>query len=288
VTAFSNGIIGQPVDITTGPEGDLWFTVLGLEEHPESRGTIGRITPAGVVTEFAECGQTQVSECVQGCCFQTPSFEGGPFRITAGLEGDLWFTEFSGSRSPEPHVGRMTAEGTVTNFAIERGNPDLGGITLGREGDLWVAECCSGRLGRVSPLGVVTQFQGLSPTGGAEDITTGPEGDLWFTENTGPPFRIGRITPTGTVSEFSRRITGRPFRIAAGPDGNMWFTEFESDQIGRISPRGNVTEFSQGISPGAQPFAITAGPHDTLWFTEASGQIGRVSDIGHVKLGRLR
>src|SRR5438128_11788033 len=37
---------GQPFDITAGPDGNLWFT-----EQSASR--IGRITPAGVITEFA-------------------------------------------------------------------------------------------------------------------------------------------------------------------------------------------------------------------------------------------
>src|SRR5262249_43850111 len=36
---------GQPIGITRGPDGDLWFT----ERH-----AIGRITPAGVITEFSQ------------------------------------------------------------------------------------------------------------------------------------------------------------------------------------------------------------------------------------------
>jgi virginiamycin B lyase len=277
LTEFSNGIIGGLGDITAGPEGDLWFIVrLG---PCCGFGTIGRITPAGVVTEFPGLA---------------PEFaEGGSLlsRITTGAEGDLWITSTRGALRTAPYVVRVTPEGTVTNFGLPDPRPgDVGGITLGPEGDLWVAEGGVNRLDRFSPEGVDTEFPGVARCG-SDDITTGLEGDLWFTAGFAEcpgPSQIGRITPTGTVTEFSRGITGSPFRIAAGPDGNMWFTEFESDQIGRISPRGNVTEFSQGISPGAQPFAITAGPHDTVWFTEASGQIGRVSDIGHVKLGRLR
>jgi streptogramin lyase len=294
VTIFSKGILGFPEDITTGPGGDLWFTAGGLGNYPEAGSTIGRITAAGVVTEFAECLLGSVVECVQGCCFQTPGFERQhpPLRITTGAEGNLWFTEGSGARGPaEPRLGRLTREGVVTNFSVRGGARALGGITLGQEGDLWFAEGVVEQLGRMSPEGVETDFP-LPSGSGAEGIATGPEGNLWFTDPPSelPPWRIGRITPTGTVAEFSIRggITSRPFEITAGPDGNLWFTETSGDRIGRITPRGTITEFSQGISPGAQPFAITAGPGDTVWFTEASGDIGRASDIGHVKNPRSR
>ena len=53
MTEFSAGITGSNLyGITLGPEGNLWFT-------EESK--IGRITPAGVVTEFS-AGITPFSE----------------------------------------------------------------------------------------------------------------------------------------------------------------------------------------------------------------------------------
>ena len=45
-TEFSVGITGDPWDITAGPDGNVWFT-----EYNRNR--VGRITPAGIVTEFA-------------------------------------------------------------------------------------------------------------------------------------------------------------------------------------------------------------------------------------------
>src|SRR5208337_2211810 len=114
-------------------------------------------------------------------------------------------------------------------------------------------------------------------------ITAGPDGNLWFTEFSGD--RIGRITPGGTVTEFSTGITPNsdPDEITAGPDGNLWFTEASGDRIGRITPGGTVTEFSAGITPNSEPRGITAGPDGNLWFTEASGdRIGRITPGGTV------
>src|SRR5262245_18799499 len=74
VTEFPIPIIdvlsSRPEGITRGPDGNLWFT-----EADANR--IGRITPAGVVTEFS-AGITPNSQ---------------PSGITAGPDGNLWFTE---------------------------------------------------------------------------------------------------------------------------------------------------------------------------------------------------
>ena len=109
----------------------------------------------------------------------------------------------------------------------------------------------------------------------------GPDGNLWFTEFGGD--RIGRITPSGTVTEYSAGITAGsdPNDITTGPDGNLWFTEYAGNRIGRITPAGVVTEYSAGITNTS--FDITAGPDGNLWFTEAGGdQIGRITPGGVV------
>ncbi len=68
----------QPVYITKGPDGNLWFT--------ENDGNnIGQITPSGVVTEFA-----------------IPTLRSAPRVITQGPDGNLWFTEFNGGRDCHP------------------------------------------------------------------------------------------------------------------------------------------------------------------------------------------
>ncbi len=120
----------------------------------------------------------------------------------------------------------------------------------------------------------------LAPTG----IALGPDSNVWFTENAGSG-AIGKITPEGTISEYSIGLTpsSKPLGIAAGPDGNLWFTEASNPgRIGRISPLGTITEFSAGLTNNGKPSGITAGPDGNLWFTEAAnpGRIGRVTPAG--------
>src|SRR5579862_8306665 len=61
--------------------------------------------------------------------------------------------------------------------------------------------------------GQFTEFgDGISAHASLYRITLGPDGNLWFTEYAGN--RIGRITPSGVVTEFSDGISA-----GAGPDG---------------------------------------------------------------------
>jgi len=206
--------------------------------------------------------------------------------ITAGPDGNLWFTEFDGNR-----IGRITPAGVVTEFSagISAGAYPYG-ITAGPDGNLWFTEYYSNRIGRITPAGAVTEFSaGISADTVRVNITAGPDGNLWFTATSyydlqGNRFitedRIGRITTSGVVTEFSAGISAgaSPFGIAAGPDGNLWFTEENGHRIGRITPAGVVTEFSAGISARAMPLGIAAGPDGNLWFTEWWGnRIGRIT-----------
>jgi hypothetical protein len=81
---------------------------------------------------------------------------------------------------------------------------------------------------------VVTEFP-LATTTRAFSIAAGSDGNLWFTEFDGN--RIGRITPSGVVTEFFIPTgDSGPYIIATGPDGDIWFTEFKTSKIGRVHP----------------------------------------------------
>ena len=131
-----------------------------------------------------------------------------PAYITAGPDGNLWFTEVNTSK-----IGRITTDGVVTEFSAGI-TPNSGptGITVGPDGNLWFAEqadsngSSGGRIGRITTDGVVTEFQtGLVSPESPFGITSGPDGNLWFTINefTGSHTlgKIGRITTDGFTLE---------------------------------------------------------------------------------------
>jgi len=127
----------------------------------------------------------------------------------------------------------------------------------------------------------ITEFAGLTAGSAPAAITLGPDGACWFIEQQGQ--RIGRITPSGQISEYavphaSAGLNG----IATGPDGALWFTEGGVDRIGRITTAGVVTgEFALAV--GSVPFGIVDGPYGALWFTEqGTGRIGRITPAGAI------
>jgi streptogramin lyase len=91
--------------------------------------------------------------------------------------------------------------------------------------------------------------------------------------------KIGRVTPSGIITEFAISPGSYPVGITSGPDGNVWFTERFGHKIGRITPDGDITEF---VVPHQHWVTeITTGPDGNLWFTENdSYRIGRMTVDG--------
>jgi streptogramin lyase len=259
VDEFSLPSGNQPVAITRGPDGNLWFTE---STAWFANGTaIGRITPAGEIAEFPGAHPSS-------------SFQA----IVAGPDGNLWFTENAA-------IGRITTSGSISTFAVPNGFKPAA-ITAGSDGNLWFTDSGgSSGIGRITPAGQVTIFSGPGEGRQPHELAAGPDGNVWFTEQqSGGASRIGRINPAGEITEFS--VGGPTAGIALGPEGNMWFTGGE--RIGRITPDGRVREFAlpSRSSVGTSAGQIVTGPDDNMWFAGYSGShpgspyIGRVTPQG--------
>jgi streptogramin lyase len=139
--------------IAAGSDGNLWFTL----EEIFAPNSIGRITPAGVITNF-------------------PLTSGvGPGDITAGPDGNVWFTELSVSK-----VGRITPAGVVTEYSLPLsfGPPEV--ITAGPDGNLWIAS--STEIVVVSVSGAaLSRIRLPGNVNGPFGIATGPDRNVWFT-----------------------------------------------------------------------------------------------------------
>lgn len=178
VTEFTQGLSAgtYPQGIVAGPDGNMWFAEYGHpgppappgsgQLPPQNVGRIGRITMSGAVTEFA----AGISNA------------GGPSRIAAGPDGNLWFTE-----RELPKLGRITTTGAVTEFTLA---PNA--IAAGPDGNMWFTETSPDRIARITPAGVVTEFSnGITPGSNPTGIASGPGNTIWFVETAGN--RIGRV-----------------------------------------------------------------------------------------------
>jgi streptogramin lyase len=173
---------------------------------------------------------TSTSKSAAGQITELPLFTANtsPAGITAGPDGNLWFTE-SG------HIVRISPLGITTEFPVPTASTTLGGDTSGPDGKVWFTESLGDKIARITPgSAFITEFPIPTANSSPADITAGPDGNLWFTESLGN--KIARITPAGKVTEFPvPTANSSPAGITAGPDGNLWFTEKAIGAIGQIT-----------------------------------------------------
>lgn len=212
---------------------------------------------------------------------------GSPDGITAGPDGNLWFTEFSAGK-----IGRITTTGAITEFSNSPSSP--AGIVAGPDGNLWFTDHLGAWVRRITTAGVITDVNiptVLPSVGGHSDITVGPDGNLWFTERErNGQGKIGVITTAGAITEFPISLgSSDPRGIAAGSDGNIWFTEWftgdpgGSGNVWRMTTNGEITGGFTIPTAYSLPEGITAGPDGNLWFTEAGGnKVGRITTTGDI------
>jgi sugar lactone lactonase YvrE len=237
--------------------------------------------------------------------YALPTANAGPFAITEGPDGNVWFTE---SNSGTNKVGRITPHGAITEYQLPTTNAFPGNIVSGPDGNLWYVDEAA-HLGKVTTAGVITLYPATDPSGLAvgpdgnlwvtefsgmkvdvystagallhsyasntnpvnlqlEQITAGPDGNMWFDTFSGDNV-VRMITGTGATTTYlyAPTIQNTMRGMAKGPDGNVWASAESSDLIARISPSGVLTTFAIP-SANAEPYGITAGSDGNLYFTE--------------------
>jgi pseudomonalisin len=183
--------------IAAGPDGALWFTLYRSNK-------IGRITPAGAITEFS-----------------VPTPGSGPGAIVAGPDGALWFGE-----AQLGTIGRITTAGAIAELPTGMPYfPGIGGgivdLIVGPDGNLWfIADLVKGGfirsvLGRMTLAGRLSWFLFGEA---ALHLQTGPDGNLWFVDLLG---RIGSAPfptpPTDFYTVTPCRVLDT--RLPSGPLG---------------------------------------------------------------------
>jgi streptogramin lyase len=198
-TEFSSGLSEQARGIAPGPDGNVWFT------EYRGPGRIGKITPAGTITEVATGGIT-------------PGFSANsnPFHLVVGPEGTLWFTEFSEPSGPG-RIGRIDpTTGAVEEFPLPTAPSAPYGIALGPDGNLWFTEVGADNIGRITtpPLAATT---GASATGPSTATVSGLlNGHVQATSVHVEYAPLGRATTTTPEQELGVNGGNTPVSLAVG------------------------------------------------------------------------
>jgi streptogramin lyase len=253
LTPFDVG--GRPAGLTTGPDGNVWFT----DDH-----AVGRLTPAGVVDRFAH-----------------DLVDGAEDLVVAG-DGNLWFASTGSSR-----FGRITPTGTI-RFFWHPSAASAEDLTVGSTGEVWYLAPDRDVLGLLRNDGSVRTFGG-SRLSDPQSLIPGEAGTLWFAAG---PTALARAESSGAITvHHGQTNLSEPFAMANGPDGNVWFTapRVETDDaIGRVTPGGEVQTFDD--EPVCRTTApcfpvwggrdLVTGPDGNLWFIDTENQVVRSTPDG--------
>ena len=117
--------------ITAGPDGNVWFAERAIDG---SSSVIGRVTPAGVITEFKT---TPVPGSIVAMT-QAPTAASGSSRTATAAR---------------PSAGSIRRRGTFTIYSsgLNGAFTLFGGIALGGDGNVWFTSYFDGLIGRVTP-----------------------------------------------------------------------------------------------------------------------------------------
>jgi virginiamycin B lyase len=215
VTEFPTPSPGAgPGAMAAGPDGKAWFTetLLGATAR------IGRITPAGTISEFPVQPLPYL--------FTTVPADLGP--ITPGPGDRLWFTTGLG-------IGSISTSGDVVTSAL----PELSspaGIAAAGDGTLWVTQSSLPRVDRLTLGGEYEPLE-LPETADGTSIAAGSDGAMYFTQSTAHTlWRAGDTLTTIDLSLLDRVKRGAKPKLltvsdnggapglAAGPAGTLWIT----------------------------------------------------------------
>lgn len=242
----------QPEDIIAGPDGALWFTEPSVDK-------VGRITTNAEITTYPT------------------GYNSAPRFITVGSDGALWMEEWNAS------IARMTTDGVVTHYPVPGASfGGLMGITNGPDGAVWFVDYSDNRIGKITTAGVVTMFTIPTANSYPYGIVGGSDGAVWFGETVGN--KIGRITPDGTITEYAVPTTygnsPHPSILTLGQDGAVWFIEENNNAIARASSTGEFTEYQVPTTSTDAMTGLTLGPDGALWYV----RYGSESKVGQFNL----
>ena len=118
-------------------------------------------------------------------------------------------------------------------------------------------------------------------------IVKGADNNLWFTEASATANKVGKITPVGSITEYTARPAGSlPWGITVGPDEALGSPRSSAVRSAGSTPAG-TSPSSRSTRPGRRPASSPGGSCSAP--TAPSGspsrrptQIGRITTAGAV------
>ena len=153
----------------------------------------------------------------------------------------------------------------ITEYPLSAGTGPYT-LTLGPDGNIWIAEWGANKIARLSNAGALTEVDAYTPSGVCNPfgITAGLDGTLWFTCTTSG--RVNQISTYGS-SQISYGTQSPPTgQIAVGSDGKFWYA---AGAVGvyLLDWAGGI-DTAVASNPAGKVSGVAPGPHGQTWFLE--------------------
>ena len=184
---------------------------------------------------------------------------------TLGADGRVWFTVDSSRQ-----IGRYALiSGLLDLFLFPPISPAVSAAWCWDSTAMWATASDSNRILRIAPTGAMSTYDLPSYDPHPIGIAQGPDGNIWFAERNAK--KIGRITSSGTVTEFTvpPQLTTGPSQIVRGNDGGLWFAT--DDGFGRVATNGVFTLFPTGAQTAAGRLVLA--PDGTFWLATGDDSV---------------
>jgi uncharacterized repeat protein (TIGR03803 family) len=301
-TTTGNARGGFPyAGLVQGGDGNFYGTTFG--GGASNRGTVFKVTSAGVITTLAD-----FTESVTGNARGAYPHAG----LVQGSDGNFYGTTYAGGASDAGTVFKVTPAGVITTLTDftnattgnARGGNPYASLVQGTDGNFYGTTYAGGASGfgtvfKVTSAGVITTLvdftntttgtaRGAFPYAG---LVQGSDGNFYGTTNSGGASSVGtvfKVTSAGvvtTLADFTTPTTGAgPYAgLVQGGDGNFYGTTagggaapagtvFKVTPAGVITTLANFTNATTGNARGAIPYAgLVQGSEGNFYGTTSAG-----------------
>ncbi|MDO9353790.1 MAG: hypothetical protein Q7T55_08845 [Solirubrobacteraceae bacterium] len=231
---------------------------------------------------LAMAGLPAVAGAAVGDATSYPVGTGGVGYVTAGGDGQMWFSDSSGSSISRVPVGGGTPQ------KLSLGAINVMTLATRSDGTVVYGEGNGGIFG-ASATGT-TELAKISGPSLIYQIATPTNGDLaWSDAYSGKAQRLTAGGQLGGQLELPGTGGQTPLLGAAADGaGNVWFSSFNDDRLYRMNGAGAISEPASGGASNTKliastgPTGMATGHDGNVWFNSGSGRIGSVSPAGVV------